>query len=59
MFLGGIQLMLLGILGTYLGNVNDEVRRRPAYIVRKYHGSVPSTSGAGKSPDAAAGEDPG
>lgn len=33
-FLGGAQLVAIGILGEYLSRVFDEVRRRPNYIVR-------------------------
>jgi glycosyltransferase involved in cell wall biosynthesis len=39
LFLGGMQLMFLGVIGEYLGRVFNETKRRPLYLVERY---VPS-----------------
>ncbi len=38
MFIGGVQLLMLGVIGEYLSRVYDEVRQRPHYIVRSQVG---------------------
>jgi len=35
LFFGGIQLLCLSIIGSYLSHIYDEVKRRPAYVVER------------------------
>lgn len=38
LFMGGIQLIALGIIGEYLSRVFNEVKNRPGYFINKYQG---------------------
>lgn len=35
LLLGGVQMMMIGVLGEYLGRVFDQVKQRPPYVVRR------------------------
>ena len=38
LFIGGIQLISVGILGEYVGRIYNEIKRRPLYVVQEYLG---------------------
>ncbi len=57
LFIGGVQLAAVGVLGEYIGRIYDEVRRRPLYIVdRAVNVAVRDARGPCSGPMMAAGE---
>lgn len=38
LFIGGVQLISIGVLGEYIGRIYGEIKRRPLYVVSEYVG---------------------
>jgi glycosyltransferase involved in cell wall biosynthesis len=50
LFVGGVQIIMLSVLGSYLGRVYAEVQNRPLYLIDTHTGSRPHTKSVATDP---------
>jgi len=46
LFIGGIQLLAIGIIGEYIGRIYNETKARPAWVVARYRNLDPQAPSA-------------
>jgi dolichol-phosphate mannosyltransferase len=50
LFIGGVQLVCIGILGEYIGRIYNEIKNRPLYVVQEYVGFLENGPAISRSP---------